>query len=157
MTALLLAAGTALNHALRRGLAPTNGKREPVLSEQTLIAIVDDDQSFRDSLRRLLKSLGYAVATFPSAAEFLESPELAGTACLVTDIHMPAITGIELYSHLVETGHAIPTILVTAYPDDGAQERMLAAGVRCYLRKPLEEARLIGCLRSAVEYGKAPR
>jgi len=127
------------------------------LSEHSLISIVDDDQSFRDSMRRLLKSLGYAVAVFPSATEFLESPKRNATACLVADVHMPAITGIELYIHLIETGHPIPTILVTAYPDDGVQERMLRMGVECYLRKPLEEAQLIGCLRSAYARGNAPR
>ena len=67
------------------------------------------------------------------------------------------MTGIELYQHLIETGHVIPTILVTAYPDDGVQERMLILGVECYLRKPLVEAELIDCLRSAVAHGKAPR
>ena len=123
---------------------------EAVLSEQYLISIVDDDQAFRDSMRRLIKSLGYAVAVFPSAAEFLASPKLAATDCLVADVHMPATTGVELYGCLVETGRAIPTILVTAYPDDSVQERMLTAGVKCYLRKPLEEAHLIRCLRSAV-------
>jgi FixJ family two-component response regulator len=127
------------------------------LSERSLISIVDDDQSFGDSMRRLLKSLGYAVAVFPSAAEFLSSPKLATTACLVADVHMPAITGVELYRHLIETGHAIPTILVTAYPDDSVEERMLALGVACYLRKPLEEADLIGCIRSAFARGNAPR
>ena len=108
------------------------------MSERSLISIVDDDRSFRDSMRRLLKSLGYAVAAFPSAAEFLASPKLAATACLVADVHMPAITGVELYSHLIEAGHAIPTILVTAYPDDSVRERMLNLGVECYLRKPFE-------------------
>jgi FixJ family two-component response regulator len=130
---------------------------EAVLSEQSLISIVDDDQSFRDSMRRLLKSLGYTVAVFPSAAEFLASPKIAATACLVADVHMPAITGVELYRHLLEVGRAIPTILVTAYPDDGVQERMLGLGVECYLRKPLEEVHLIACLRSAFARGKAPR
>jgi FixJ family two-component response regulator len=130
---------------------------EAVLSEQSLISVVDDDQSFRDSMRRLLKSLGYTVAVFPSAAEFLVSPKLAATACLIADVHMPAITGVELYRHLIETGHAIPTILVTAYPDDSVQERMLTVGVKCYLRKPLEEAHLIDCLRSACARDKAPR
>jgi FixJ family two-component response regulator len=128
-----------------------------VLSEQSLISIIDDDRAFRDSMRRLLKSLGYAVAVFPSAAEFLASPKLAATACLVADVHMPSITGVELYMHLIETGHLIPTILVTAYPDDSVQERMLTLGVECYLRKPLEEAHLIGCLRSACARGTAPR
>jgi FixJ family two-component response regulator len=152
-----LAAEAELNRALQRDAVAASNAREAVLSEQSLISIVDDDQSFRDSMRRLLKSLGYAVAVFPSAAEFLASPKLAVTACLVADVHMPAITGIELYKQLIETGHAIPTILITAYPDDSVQERMLIDGVKCYLRKPLEEAHLIGCLRAALAGGKAPR
>jgi FixJ family two-component response regulator len=130
---------------------------EDLLPEKTLISIVDDDQSFRDSMRRLLKSLGYAVAAFPSALEFLESPTLPATACLVADVQMPAMTGIELYRNLVEAGQAIPTILVTAYPDDSVQERILTLGVEGYLRKPLEEAALIGCLRSACARGWTPR
>jgi FixJ family two-component response regulator len=124
------------------------------LSQKALVSIVDDDQSFRDSMRRLLRSLGYTVAVFPSAAEFLASPKLSATACLVADIQMPEMTGIELYRHLVETGEPIPTILVTAYPDARVQERMLTFGVECYLRKPFEEAELIGCLRSAFARGK---
>ena len=139
--------------ARREGLRATY--REAVLSERSLISVVDDDQSFGDSMRRLLKSLGYPVAVFPSAGEFLASPKLAVTACLVADVHMPAVTGVELYKRLIETGHAIPTILVTAYPDDSVQECMLAMGVEGYLRKPLEEAQLIGCLRSAFARGKA--
>ena len=123
--------------------------------DQSQISIVDDDQSFRDSMRRLLKSLDYAVAVFPSAAEFLASPELAATSCLVADVQMPAMTGVELYEHLIETGHAIPTILVTGYPNDGVRQRMLTLGVECYLPKPLEEAVLIDCLRSAVSRRKA--
>jgi FixJ family two-component response regulator len=120
------------------------------LAKRFLISIVDDDQPFRDSMRRLLRSLGYTVATFPSAAEFLASPGLVTTDCLVADVHMPDLTGVELYRHMMDAGHTIPTILVTAYPDDRAQERMLSQGVVCYLRKPLEEAVLIDCLRAAV-------
>lgn len=121
-----------------------------VLSEQSLIAIVDDDQSFRDSMRRLVKSLGYAGSVYASAAEFLSSPRRAMTKCLVADIHMPEMSGVDLFRHLVEAGDSIPTILVTAYPDDRVEEQMLGEGVECYLRKPLEEAALIECLRSAV-------
>jgi FixJ family two-component response regulator len=127
------------------------------LFDQSQISIVDDDQSFRDSMRRLLRSLNYAVAVFPSAAEFLASPELAATSCLVADVQMPAMTGVELYEYLIETGRAIPTILVTGYPNDGVRERMLTLGVECYLPKPLEEAVLIDCLRSAVAHSKALR
>ena len=142
---------------LERGVVAASNAPEAVLSEESLIAVVDDDQAFRDSMRRLLKSLGYAVAVFPSAAEFLASPKLAATACLVADVHMPDITGVELYRHLIETGYAIPAILVTAYPDDSVEERMLIEGVECYLRKPLEEADLIGCLRSACTRRMGPR
>jgi FixJ family two-component response regulator len=120
------------------------------LAKQALISIVDDDQPFRDSMRRLIKSLGYAVATFESGTAFLESSKLTATDCLVADVHMPAMTGVELYHHLIETGHPIPTILVTAYPDEHVQERMLSQGVERYLHKPLEESVLIDCLRSAV-------
>jgi FixJ family two-component response regulator len=130
---------------------------EAVLIDQPQISIVDDDQSFRDSMRRLLKSLDYSVAVFPSAAEFLASPKLDATNCLVADVQMPAMTGVELYEHLIETGHAIPTILVTAYPNDGVRERMLTLGIKCYLPKPLIEAELIDCLRSAVEHSKTLR
>jgi FixJ family two-component response regulator len=122
---------------------------------QSQISVVDDDPCFLDSMRRLLKSLDYAVAVYPSAAAFLSSPKLAVTACLVADVHMPAMTGIELYKHLIDTGRAIPTILVTAYPNDCVREHMLTLGVECYLPKPFVETDLINCLRSAVARGGA--
>jgi FixJ family two-component response regulator len=130
---------------------------EAVLHSQSLISIVDDDRSFRDSLRRLLRSLGYDVAAFSSAVEFLASPEIAATACLIADVHMPEVTGVELHRQLVQTQRAVPTILVTAFPDDTVEQQMLASGVECYLRKPLEEAHLIRCLRAIFERGKTPR
>jgi FixJ family two-component response regulator len=120
------------------------------LAKQSLISVVDDDPSFRDSMRRLLGSLGYAVLTFPSAAEFLASPRFMATECLVADVQMPAMTGVELFRHLLATGRAIPTILVTGYPDERVGKQMLSQGLDAYLYKPLEEARLIDCLRSAV-------
>jgi FixJ family two-component response regulator len=121
---------------------------DPALSA-SLVSIVDDDPSFRDSLRRLLKSHGYAVAVFPSAAEFLASAQVSVTACLVADIHMPAMTGAELFHHLVAVGRVIPTILITAQPEEDVRQRMLSLGVRCYLHKPLDEGVLIDCLRRA--------
>jgi FixJ family two-component response regulator len=119
------------------------------LAKQSLISVVDDDQSFRDSMRRLIGSLGYAVAILPSAADFLASLRFTATDCLVADVHMPQMTGVELYRHLVVTGRAIPTILVTGYPDDRVERDMLSQGIEGYLRKPLEEAMLIDCLRAA--------
>lgn len=126
------------------------------MSEQSLISIVDDDRSFLDSMRRLLRSLGYDVAAFPSAALFLASPRLATTTCLVADVQMPSMTGVELYEHLLANGHLIPTILVTGYANAQVQQRMQTLGVECYLRKPLDEAVLIGCLRSACARSPAP-
>jgi FixJ family two-component response regulator len=135
---------------LRTEMRNPSARTGVAVQKPPLISIVDDDRSFRDSMHRLVKSLGYSVQVFPSAAAFLASPGLAATSCLVADIHMPDMTGVELYRHLVQTGRAMPTILITAYPDERVQERMLGQGVECYLRKPLEEAHLIECLRSAI-------
>jgi FixJ family two-component response regulator len=120
-----------------------------------LIAVVDDDWFFRDSMRSLMKSLGYTVEAFSSAADFLASPHLIETACLITDVHMPAMTGVELYRHLIDTGYAIPTILVTAYPNDADRARALNDGA-CYLRKPVDEEHLMRCLRNALSSAEPP-
>lgn len=153
----ILAKRAVRGHAIGQAVAAASDAPEAVLPEPSLIYIVDDDQSFGDSMRRLLKSHGYAVAVFRSAAEFLASAQLPATACLVADIHMPVMTGVELYMHLIATGHVIPTILLTAYPDEGVRQRMLSLGVGCYLRKPLDEAVLIDCLRCAFARDKADR
>jgi FixJ family two-component response regulator len=124
--------------------------------KQQLVSVVEDDQFFRESMRRLMRSLGYAVEAFPSAADFLASSRLNETACLIADVHMPGMTGIELHRHLIGAGHAIPTILVTAYPNDIDQDRALNDGVVCYLRKPVDEQRLTQCLRAALTPGETP-
>jgi len=124
------------------------------MAKRTLISIVEDNQLFRESMRKLMTSLGYTVEAFPSAADFLASPLLTSTACLVTDVQMPGMTGVELHKHLVEAGHAIPTILVTAYPNEVARNRALKDGVVCYLPKPVDDDHLKRCLRSALQSGK---
>ncbi len=88
------------------------------MSKRTLISVVEDDQPFRDSMRKLMTVLGYTVEAFSSAADFLKSPLVTETACLVTDVQMPGMSGIELHKYLVNTGRSIPTIIVTAYPDE---------------------------------------
>ena len=128
-----------------------------VVMKKQLISVVEDDQFFRESMRRLMRSLGYTVEAFPSAADFLASPRLAETACLIADVHMPGMTGIELHRHLVGAGHTIPTILVTAYPNDIDQDRALNDGVVCYLRKPVDEQHLSRCLRAALTFGETPK
>jgi FixJ family two-component response regulator len=124
------------------------------MSNASLVSVVEDNQFFRESMRRLMRSLGYSVEAFPSAADFLASPRLVETACLIADVHMPAMTGLELYRHLIGAGYAIPTILVTAYPDDDVRTRALNDGVVCYLRKPVDERHLMRCLRAALHSGE---
>ena len=124
------------------------------MPKTSLVSVVEDDRYFRESMRRLMRSLGYNVEAFSSAADFLASPRLIETTCLIADIHMPAMTGLELHKSLIEAGYAIPTILVTAYPDDVDRARALNDGVVCYLHKPVDEQHLIRCLRAALESGE---
>src|ERR1700746_2760555 len=123
------------------------------MSNRTLISIVDDDEPYRESMRTLVMLLGYSVEAFPSAADFLASRLLPETACLIADVHMPGMTGAELHRHLVKAGYAIPTILVTAYPDEVVRDRALRDGVVCYLGKPVDDDYLERCLRSALQPG----
>ena len=127
------------------------------MSNRLLISIIDDDQPFRESMRRLMRSLGYTVAVFPSAADFLASSRLQETCCLISDVHMPAMTGVELYRHLIAAGHTIPTILVTAYPSEVERVGALKEGVLCYLRKPIDEQNLSQCLRAAFPSTGTPK
>ena len=124
------------------------------MPQHTLISIVEDDQPFRESMRKLVRSLGYTVEAFPSAADFLASPLLSATACLVADVQMPGMTGVELHRNLIEAVYAIPTIFVTAYPDEAVRNRALKNGVVCYISKPVDDEHLERCLRSALESGK---
>jgi FixJ family two-component response regulator len=121
------------------------------MPKHRLISIVEDDQPFRESLRKLMRLLGYKVEAFPSPASFLASPLLAETACLIADVHMPGMTGVELNRHLLDVGYRIPTILVTAYPDEGIRNRALNDGVLCYLSKPVDDEHLERCIRSALQ------
>jgi FixJ family two-component response regulator len=124
------------------------------MPKSTLIALVEDDQLFRESMRKLMTVLGYTVEEFSSAADFLKSPLVTQTACLVSDVQMPGMSGVELHRHLLDTGHMIPTILVTAYPNEVGRNRALSDGVVCYLSKPVDDEHLEHCLRSALESRK---
>jgi FixJ family two-component response regulator len=126
------------------------------MPKASLVSVVEDDQFFRESMRRLMRSLGYTVAAFSSAADFLASPRLSETAVLIADVHMAVMTGVELHRHLVDAGYAIPTILITAYPDDAIEARARKDGVLCYLRKPVEENHLMRCLRAALASAQPP-
>jgi FixJ family two-component response regulator len=106
------------------------------------------------SLTDLMQAMGFTIEAFPSAAEFLASPNIRHTTCLIADVHMPLMTGTDLHRHLVECGLAIPTILVTAYPDERVRARALDQGVVCFLSKPLDEDALLGCVRLALQRDK---
>ena len=125
------------------------------MAQKHLICIVDDDDSVREATKGLMKSLGFAAETFASAEDFLKSNHLNRVSCLIADVQMPGMTGVELHTHLASSGSPIPTILVTAYPDDRVRMRALEAGVICYLTKPFAERDLLACIDSALEHGKA--
>lgn len=143
-----------ITHALSQLRRAASGDKMGPMAVRSLISIVDDDQSFRESMKRLLRSLGYSVVEFPSATEFLSSGQLDATACLVADIQMPAMSGVELVGRLRQQGCTIPTILVTAYPDASIHERILALGVARYFPKPLEEAAFVACIRTFFKRGQ---
>jgi len=119
-----------------------------------LISIVDDDEAMRDAIKGLMRSLGYRVEAAASAQEFLSSRHAHRSACLIADMQMPGMTGLELYQRLSTSGKPIPTILITAYPDDGVRERALSAGVTGYLSKPFDEDDLLACVRSALTHAR---
>ncbi len=121
------------------------------LAKIPVISIVDDDKSVRDAANLLLKSLGYATATFATAEEFLQSGRLPDTACLITDVQMPGMGGVELQNHLISNGDSPPVIYVTAYPNETTREGVLRAGAVGYLSKPFREENLIECLGKALK------
>ena len=116
-----------------------------------LVAIVDDDQSIRDTTKDLLESEGFSAATFASAAGFLKSRQLHRASCLIADMRMPGMTGLELHRHLIASNHAIPTILMTAYPDERVRAQAIKTNVVCYLQKPVAADELLACVRSAIQ------
>ncbi len=116
-----------------------------------MIAIVDDDPLIRETLKDLLDSAGYSSVVFSSARGFLRSKRRGRFACLITDMRMPGTTGIELHDKLVAGGQAVPTILITAYPDDAIRARAVRAGILCYLPKPVTSDALLGCVDAALD------
>lgn len=120
------------------------------MSKTPVIAVVDDDESVREAVAGLLKSFGYSAIAFARAEDFLNSNGRDHTACLIADVQMPGMTGPDLYNHLVAAGRPIPTILITAYPDQKIRSSALESGVRCYLSKPFREEDLMACIACAL-------
>jgi FixJ family two-component response regulator len=116
-----------------------------------MISIVDDDESIREATKCLVRSLGYEAATFCSAEEFLGSGHVKLTACLITDIQMPGMSGVELQDRLITDGHRVPVIFITAFPDERIRRRVIQAGAIGFLDKPFSEDHLIEHLNAALK------
>ena len=120
------------------------------MSELPVISIIDDDESVRAATCNLVRSLGYIVHPFASATEFLRSDHLRGTSCVIADVRMPGMTGVELQAHLRAQGHCVPFIFITAFPVEISRARAMKAGATCFLTKPFDGDILIKCLASAL-------
>jgi FixJ family two-component response regulator len=115
-----------------------------------LISIVDDDESIRESTKGFVRSLGYQAAAFASAEEFLQSDSVDSTSCLITDVQMPGLSGIELQRGLIAQGIKMATIFITAFPEEETRARAMKAGALGYLSKPFSEESLLKCLSAAL-------
>jgi FixJ family two-component response regulator len=121
------------------------------LSNTPVISIIDDDESVRAATNRLVRSLGFNALTFASADEFLQSSNLSDTSCLIADIQMPGVDGLELQRILIAKGNKVPIIFITAFPDERIRARALQAGAVGFLSKPFEGATLIQCIDDALK------
>ena len=121
------------------------------MSKLPLLAIIDDDESVLVATDSLLRSLGYIVQTFASAEEFLRWERLDDFSCIITDVQMPAMSGVQLQDYLRSQGYRVPFIFVTAFPDERIRARALAGGAICYLTKPFDSNRLVHSLQAALQ------
>jgi FixJ family two-component response regulator len=126
------------------------------LDQVPVISIIDDDQSVREATKSLLRSLDYKALTFCSAEEFLSSAQVAATTCLITDVQMPGIGGVELQNRLIAGGHRMPIIFITAFPDERVERRVLQSGAIGYLRKRFNEDHLIDYINAALDRDRGP-
>jgi FixJ family two-component response regulator len=121
------------------------------LSKLPLVAIVDDDASVRATTDSLVRSLGYVVNAFASAEELLRSNRLHDLSCVIADVQMPGMSGVELQAHLLAQGSHVPFIFFTAFPDERVRAQALGAGAICYLTKPFDADSLIQGLQAALK------
>jgi FixJ family two-component response regulator len=120
------------------------------VAEALVISIIDDDASVRTATARLLRSMGFSVYAFASAQEFLSSPQLSETSCVIADVEMPGMSGLELQDYLIAHDHGMPVIFITAFPHDQVRERAVRAGAVCFLSKPFDEPQLLQCVERAL-------
>jgi len=116
-----------------------------------VIAIIEDDASVRTATQSLVRSLGFAACTFACAEEFMQSPRLNDASCVIADVQMPGMSGVELQALFLAQGHRVPFIFITAFPEETIRERAVKAGAICFLTKPFDRLTLIKCLDTALE------
>jgi FixJ family two-component response regulator len=121
------------------------------LSHPPVIAIIDDDGSIRAATYNLIRSLEYIAYTFESAEEFLRSSHVNEASCVIADVQMPTMGGIELQAHLLSLGYRVPFIFITAFSVESARERALRAGAICFLTKPFNGETLVRCVDAALK------
>jgi FixJ family two-component response regulator len=115
-----------------------------------VISIIDDDASLRAATDNLLRSLGYTVYTFVSAEEFLRSAHFNDTSCVIADVQMPGMSGVDLQAQLLTQGHSVPFIFMTAFPEEAIRARAMKAGAICFLTKPFDRLTLTRYLDTAL-------
>lgn len=123
------------------------------MSVASVISVLDDDPYVRAAINNLLESRGYIVHTFASAEEFLRSADSTDTSCVIADVQMPSVTGIDLLTQMRAQGSATPFIFITAFPDESVRVRALKAGASCFLGKPFAASDLMQCLEVALAAG----
>jgi FixJ family two-component response regulator len=121
------------------------------LARTCVISIIDDDPSVREATQCLVRSLGYSAQAFSSAEEYLESGHISDSACVITDLHMPGMSGAELQDRLLAEGYRIPIIFITAFFEERVRTRVMDAGAYGFLRKPFADESLIACLDRALD------
>jgi FixJ family two-component response regulator len=115
-----------------------------------IVSIIDDDASGRAAMEALMRSIGLVAFTFESAEDFLRSPRVDDSACLITDVQMPGMSGLDLQNHLIAQGTRIPTIFITAFPEPGIRSRAQAAGAIALLEKPFDGETMTNWVRTAI-------
>ena len=125
------------------------------MPEGPLIAVVDDEKTIRDATQDLLNAAGFSTFTFENAKSFLGSPVRASVACLVTDMRMPGMSGLELYEHLAKSGAGLPTVIISSHPVANVRERARQAGITCVVIKPFTPDELLECVSEALARSQA--
>jgi FixJ family two-component response regulator len=132
-------------------------RKDGQLQNARIVSIIDDDEEVRQAVQRLMRSRGFVTRAFASAEEFLQSPSLHETMCVISDIQMPGMTGMEMHDFMLRQGPRLPVIFLTAFPDERVEKRALAAGALGFLTKPFDAKRLISLVDTVAQIGDSGR